>query len=103
VVVPMRAAPAQTIASHVVVDVASLDVRSTKAGRGWDMLAGASGAKEEAATVDEVAIREAEMRLTETVSRQVPACRRWRVSSLARCDASHRARLLTQDAKISYS
>jgi hypothetical protein len=68
VVVPTRAAPAQVIAAHGVVDVAALDVASTKASCGGDMRVGASCAKSKVATVDEVAIGEAEMRVDGTVS-----------------------------------
>jgi hypothetical protein len=63
VVVPTRAAPALAIATHGVVDVAALDVTTTKTGGGADIWVVASSAKAEVATVDEVAIREAEIRI----------------------------------------
>jgi hypothetical protein len=62
VVVPTRAAPAQAIAAHGVVDVAALDVATTKASCGGDVRVGASCASSKVATVDEVAIGEAEIR-----------------------------------------
>jgi hypothetical protein len=52
--------PAQTIATHGVVNVATLDVRNGKAGGGGNMWVGTSGAMANMATSDEVAIREAE-------------------------------------------
>jgi hypothetical protein len=45
VVVPMRAAPAQAMAAHGVVDIAALDVMTTKTSGGGDMWVGASSAK----------------------------------------------------------
>jgi hypothetical protein len=62
VVVPTRAAPAEAIATHGVVDVAALDVTTTKASGSGYMRIGAGCTKAEVATVDEVAIREAEIR-----------------------------------------
>jgi hypothetical protein len=62
VVAPTRAAAAEAIAAHGVVDVAALDVTTTKESCGGDVRVGASGAKAEVATVDEVAVREAEVR-----------------------------------------
>jgi hypothetical protein len=58
VVVPTQAAPAQAIATHGVVDVTP-----TKTSGGGDMRVGASIAKAEVETVDEVAVREAEIRV----------------------------------------
>jgi hypothetical protein len=52
----MRVAAAQAIETHGVVDIAALDVTPTKTSGGRDMWVGASGAKTEVATVDEVAI-----------------------------------------------
>jgi hypothetical protein len=63
VVVPTRATAAQAIAAHGVVDVAALDVTTTKASGGGDVRVGASCAKAEVATVDEVAVGEAEIRV----------------------------------------
>jgi hypothetical protein len=45
-----------------VVDVAALDVTTTKASGGGDVWVGASGAMAEVATVDEVTVGEAEIR-----------------------------------------
>jgi hypothetical protein len=59
VVVPTRAAPAQAIAAHGVVDIAALDVMTTKASGGGDVRVGASGAESKVAAVDEVTIGEA--------------------------------------------
>jgi hypothetical protein len=63
VIVTTRAAPspAQAIVAHGVADVAARDVTTAKAGDGGDMWAGASIAKVEVATVDEVTIKEAEI------------------------------------------
>jgi hypothetical protein len=58
VVVPTQAAPAQAIATHGVVDVTP-----TKTSDGRDMRVGTSNAKAGVATVDEVAVREAEIRV----------------------------------------
>jgi hypothetical protein len=52
----------QAFAAHGVVDVAALDMTATKASCGGDVRVGASCAKVEVATVDEVAVREAEIR-----------------------------------------
>jgi hypothetical protein len=92
VVVPTRAAPAHAIAAHGVVDVAALDVATTKANRGGDVRVGASCAKLKVATVDEVAIGEAEIRGDRDgfqVSASVPALEteqaramRWGVASV---------------------
>jgi hypothetical protein len=71
-----RAAPAQAIATHGVVDIAGLDVTSTKTSSGRDMWVGASSAKAEMATVDEVAIGEPQIRVDRDgvqVSPHVPA------------------------------
>jgi hypothetical protein len=57
------AATAQAIATYGVVDVAVLDVTFTAARGSGDMWVGASGAKAEVATVDEVTFREAEIRV----------------------------------------
>jgi hypothetical protein len=62
VVVPTRAAAAEAIAAHGVVGVAALDVTTTKASGGGDVRVGASCAKPQVATVDEVAVGEAEIR-----------------------------------------
>jgi hypothetical protein len=62
VVVPTRAAAAEAIAALCLVDVAALDVTTTKASRGGDVRVGASCAKAEVATVDEVAVGETEIR-----------------------------------------
>jgi hypothetical protein len=64
-----RAAPALAIATHGVVDIAALDVMPTKKSGGGDMWVGASSTKAEVATVDEVAVGEAEIGLTGRVSR----------------------------------
>jgi hypothetical protein len=45
-----------------VVDVTALDMTTTKASCGGDVRVGACGAKAEVAAVDEVAVREAEIR-----------------------------------------
>jgi hypothetical protein len=63
VVTSTRAAPAQAIATHGVVDITALDVTPTKANGGRDMWVGASSTKTQVATVDEVAIGEAEIRV----------------------------------------
>jgi hypothetical protein len=60
--VPVQAASTQTIESHDVIDVAA-DVSTKKQGGGEEMWVGASGVKEEVATVDEVTIREAKIRI----------------------------------------
>jgi hypothetical protein len=62
VVVLTRAAAAEAIAAHGVVDVAALDVTTTNGSGGGDVRVGASGTKAEVAAVDEVAITEAEIR-----------------------------------------
>jgi hypothetical protein len=77
------AATAQAIATYGVVDVAVLDVKTTTARGGCDMWVGASGAKAEVATVDEVTVRRQRYGLTGTVSRCTPECRQWRLSSRA--------------------
>jgi hypothetical protein len=59
VVVSTRAAPAEAIAAHGVIDVAALDGPTIKASCGGDVWVGASCVKSKVATVDEVAIREA--------------------------------------------
>jgi hypothetical protein len=64
-----RAAAAEAIAAHGVVDVTALDVSTTKASGGRDVWVGASGAKAEVATVDEVAVGEPRFGVTGTVSR----------------------------------
>jgi hypothetical protein len=51
------------MATRGVVDIAALDVTPTKTSGGGDMWVGASGAKAEVATVDEVAIGEVEIRV----------------------------------------
>jgi hypothetical protein len=61
-VVPTQAALAQAIAAHGVVDVAALDVATTKASCGGDVRVCASCAKSKVATVDEVAMGETHMR-----------------------------------------
>jgi hypothetical protein len=76
VVVPTRVAAAEAIAAHGVVDVAALDVTTTKASGGGDVRVGASCAKAEVATIDEVAVGEAEIRSDRDdvqVSPSVPA------------------------------
>jgi hypothetical protein len=62
VVVPTQAAPAQAIPTHGLADVADLDVTTAKAGGGGTWVV-SSGAKAGVATVDEVAIKEAEIRV----------------------------------------
>jgi hypothetical protein len=62
VVVPTREAAAEAIAAHGVVDVAALDVTTAEASGGGDVRVGASCAKAEVATVDDVAVRETEIR-----------------------------------------
>jgi hypothetical protein len=62
VVMPTRAAAAQVIAAHGAINVSALDVTTTKASGGGDMRVGASCAKGEVATVDEVTVGEAEIR-----------------------------------------
>jgi hypothetical protein len=57
-VMSTRAAPAQTIATHRVVDIAALNVTLTKTSGSRYMWAGASCAKAELVTVDEVTIGE---------------------------------------------
>jgi hypothetical protein len=74
-----------------VVDVAALDVTSTKARGGEDVRVGASCAKAEVATIDEVAVGEEEIRGDGTVSRWAPACRHWRLSRHVRCDDESQA------------
>jgi hypothetical protein len=61
VVMSMRAASAQAIATHGVVNIAALDAAPTKTSGGGDMRVGASCPKAKVATVDEVAVGEAEM------------------------------------------
>jgi hypothetical protein len=56
-----RTAAAEAIAAHGVVDVAALDVTTTKASGGGDVRVGASCAKAEVATVDEVGVGEPEI------------------------------------------
>jgi hypothetical protein len=56
VVVTTRVAPTQAIATHDEVNVAALDVTTTKTGVGGDMWVGASSANAEVATIDEVAV-----------------------------------------------
>jgi hypothetical protein len=76
VVMSTRAAAAEAIAAHGVVDVAALDVTTTKASGRGDVGVGASRAKAEVATVDEVAVGEAEIRVDRDgvqVSPRVPA------------------------------
>jgi hypothetical protein len=63
VVVPTQSAPAEAIATHGVVDVAALDVKTTKASGSGYMRIGAGCAKAVVATIHEVAIREAEVRV----------------------------------------
>jgi hypothetical protein len=70
------AAPVQAIAAHGVVYIATLVVETTKASCGGDMRVGASCAQWKAATVDEAAIGEAEIRYDRDgvqVSPSVPA------------------------------
>jgi hypothetical protein len=62
VVVPTRAAPAEAIAAHGVVDVAALDVTKTKASGGGDVRVGASCANAEVGTLHEGAVGETEIR-----------------------------------------
>jgi hypothetical protein len=62
VVVPTRAAAAEALAYHGVVDVAALDVTTRNASGGGDVRVVASCAKAEVATVDEVAVGETEIR-----------------------------------------
>jgi hypothetical protein len=88
----MRAAPAQAIVTHGVVDVAALDATTTDAGGDEYMWVGASGVKAEVATVDELANREAGIRVDRNsvqVSRCAPALEteqscamRWEVASV---------------------
>jgi hypothetical protein len=76
VVMPTRAAAAEAIATHGVVDAAALDVTTTKASGGGDVRVGASCAKAEVAFIDEVAVGEAEIRSDRDgvqVSPSVPA------------------------------
>jgi hypothetical protein len=61
VVMSTRAAPAQAIATHGVVDIAALVVTPTKRTGGGDMWVGASHAKSEVASVDEVPFGDAEI------------------------------------------
>jgi hypothetical protein len=92
VLVPTRAAPAQVFATDGVVDITALDVTTTKASGGGDVRAGARYAKAEVATVDEVAVREAQIcgdRDGVQVSPSVPALEtertramRWGVASV---------------------
>jgi hypothetical protein len=77
VVVPTGAAIAEEITTHGVVEIAALVVTTTKTSGGGDMRVGASCAKAEVPTVDEVAVREAEIRVdwdAVQVSPGVPAC-----------------------------
>jgi hypothetical protein len=76
VVMWTQAAPAQAIATHGVVHIAALDVTPTKTSGDRDMWVGSSSAKAEMATIDEVAIGEAEVRVDRDgvqVSPRVPA------------------------------
>jgi hypothetical protein len=73
VVMSTRAASAQTIATHGMVDVAALDVTPTKTSGGGDMRVGPSSAKAEVATVDEVTVGEAEIRV-DRVGKPLRAC-----------------------------
>jgi hypothetical protein len=68
-VMPTRAAAAEAIAAHDVVEVAALDVTTTKASGGGDVRVAASCTKAEVTAVEEVAVREAEIRVTGTVTR----------------------------------
>jgi hypothetical protein len=61
VIMPAGVAPAQAIETHCGMDVAALDVTTAKAGGCLGMWVGASVAEAEGATVDEAAIREAEI------------------------------------------
>jgi hypothetical protein len=86
----MRAAPTQAIATHGAVNVAALDQTTTKAGGDGDMRVGASSAKAEVATIDEVAVRDAEIRLDwegVQVSPRVPA-----LDSDVQCNGESQAR-----------
>jgi hypothetical protein len=56
VVVRMQAAPAEAIAAHGVGDVAALDAMITNASGCGNVRVGASCAKAEVATIDEVAV-----------------------------------------------
>jgi hypothetical protein len=92
VVMSTRATCAQAVATHGVVDITALDVMPTKASGVRDMWVGASSTKTDMATVDEVAIGEAEIRVDRDsvqVSPCVPALEtehacaiRWRVASV---------------------
>jgi hypothetical protein len=91
-VVPAQAAPAQALATHGVVHVGALDVTTTEAGGGGDKWVCASNVKEEVATVDEIAFREAEIwvdRDSVQVSLRMPALEteqlcamRWTITSV---------------------
>jgi hypothetical protein len=63
VVVPMRAAPAQAIAFHGMVDDTALDVITTETGGSGGMWVRASSVRAQLATGDEVAVREAQIRV----------------------------------------
>jgi hypothetical protein len=58
-----QAAPAEAIATQGVINIAALYVTPTKTSGGGDPWVGACSAKAEVATVDEVAVGEAEMRV----------------------------------------
>jgi hypothetical protein len=92
VIVLTRASAAEAIADHGVVDVAALDVTSTKAGGGGDMRVGASCAMAEVETVDKSPSERQRYRVTGTVSGLAPVCRHWRLSRRARCDGESQAR-----------
>jgi hypothetical protein len=62
VVLPMQAAPAQAIATHGAVDTAALDVTTTRTSGGEGHAGWCSSAKAKVTTVDEVVVREAEIR-----------------------------------------
>jgi hypothetical protein len=71
-----QSAPAQAITTHGMFDIATLDVNITRTSVGGDVWVGASSAKAEVATVDEVAVKEAETRVDRggvQVSPRVPA------------------------------
>jgi hypothetical protein len=92
VVVPTRAAAADAIAPQGAVDVAALGLTTTKASGGGDVRVGASCAKAEVSTVDQVAVRETEIRGDRDGVQVGPACRNRRLSRRARCDGESQAR-----------
>jgi hypothetical protein len=78
-----RSCPGDCNAWHGMAYVTTLDVISTKRGGDGNIWVRARSARAEAATDDEVAVEEAEIRVNQDVSRQALTCPQWRMSSQA--------------------